>query len=180
MLRLIEGNSDALQAAFEAFIRKACDKEFRGRLAHPGRSFEATMYWFDMPGLWVSFRKPGRYWNAYGFAKPVGFTPVSIDFEVNYPCSGLDRRIAACLAQDETGATVLAHRGKFGAGRVGLTREEGLRYFRLHLPQRMERLQERDLISDVILVGPLINGIESIAEFGRAVVALKQNYPSRS
>jgi len=174
MLRLIDDNIVRFQEQFEQHIQANCTEVIKGQLAHLGRRFDAWLYWFSDPGLWVSFRRPKRYRNAYGFSKPKGTSPVGIDFEINFPLVGINRRIAGALAQDEAGKIYMVHRGKLGGARPGLTKENVLGYFRKHHPQRIVELEEPAGLLTVILVGPLLGGLDEVAEFGRAVLQIEQ------
>ncbi|MGE5580206.1 MAG: hypothetical protein ACM3WU_09210 [Bacillota bacterium] len=173
MLRVVEDKVAEYQEQYEKYVQANRTEETRGQLAHVGRRFDATLYWFSEPGLWVSFRRPRRYWNAYGFAKPRGTSPVGIDFEINFPFVGVDRRIGGALAQDEAGTVYMVHRGKLGGARPGLSKANVLSYFERHHRERIVELKEPQDSSTVILVGPLLGGLDGVAEFGRAVLRIK-------
>jgi hypothetical protein len=68
----------------------------------------------------------------------------------------------------------MVHRGKLGGARPGLTKENVLGYFRKHHPQRIVELEEPAGLLTVILVGPLLGGLDEVAEFGRAVLQIEQ------
>lgn len=171
MLQLIEENVQVLQEEYEAFIRGSCDEVISAEMAYLGRC--GPQYWFESPGIWVSFRRPGRYWNGYGFSKPSDTSRVGIDFEVNYPFNGVNTAVAGALARDDQGTVFLVHRGKFRGGK-GLTQRCSMEYFEQRSPERVAEVIERGRSSRFILVSRLIGGLNDLADFGRAVVDLKQ------
>jgi hypothetical protein len=180
VLRLVEENTRALHKEYEAFVRGSCDEVIHGRMAHPGRQpFAGILYWFESPGIWVSFRQPGRYWNGYGFSKPRGTSPVGIDFEINYAFHGINPALGAALARDDQDTICLVHRGKF-TGKRGLTKERSLEFFEQRFPERLVVALEQGSPTKFILVARLVGGLNDIADFGRAVVVLKQTVGRRS
>lgn len=67
----------------------------------------------------------------------------------------------------------MVHRGKLGGARSGLSKANVLSYFEQHHPERIVELREPQGSSTVILVGPLLGGLDGVAEFGRAVQRIK-------
>lgn len=83
------------------------------------------------------------------------------------------------LARDSEGTVYFVHRGKFAA-RKGLTKEYVLNFFEQCFPDRVVAvLDDKGRHAKFILVARMLDGLSDIADFGRAVVALKQGLGRR-
>lgn len=88
-----------------------------GSQRYQGRYSESTKLW------WVNSTSDGnRYWNPFGVGHPFPGRNVSnsIVVEINFPFSGIDRRIAGAFIESGDGEIWIGHRGKIGGGRRGI------------------------------------------------------------
>jgi len=124
MLKIIqdEGTIRKCQRQFTRSFKSYVDETIPVHLGHPGASIAAKVLWSNHLGIWLfSGRTEGnRYWNAFGAIKPRINTHVPITCEINFPVSGIDRRIGGALARDRKGRIFIVHRGKIGGGKKGI------------------------------------------------------------
>ena len=76
-----------------------------------------------------------RNWNAFGAGPPSLRGSNNISVEVNVALHRADRRVGGLFARDETGNTVLLHRGRIGGGAEGVGQEEFMRWYSMQYPE---------------------------------------------
>lgn len=122
------------------------------RIGFPGGNQLSKVYWVEKLGIWMACDvvEESRYWNAFGTRNPKN-KQVPIVCEVNFPLSGIDRRIGGAVAEDETGRTFLVHRGKIGGGREGI----GPELFWKHFDGKPSVVIDGDRETEVVVIGSL-------------------------
>ena len=90
--------------------------------------FANNTIWFAHQSL--DNAKIPRHWNAFGTGLPALRRSNSITVEVNVALDGVDKRVAGLFALDEeSGNTVLLHRGRIGGGREGVGRTSFMEWY---------------------------------------------------
>ena len=104
-----------------AFRRHGADR-VSTVIGYPGGNHSSKVYWAEDLGIWIAWDviEKSRYWNAFGTWDPKQNRMVPICCEINFPLSGIDRRISGAVAEDERGRPFLVHRGQIGGGRRGI------------------------------------------------------------
>jgi hypothetical protein len=75
-------------------------------------------------------RAEGRYFNPCGIGYPFHVATPAPHVEINFPHSGIDRRIGGAFLEDEDGVRYVSHSGKIGGGAKGVS----LTNFRAYYP----------------------------------------------
>lgn len=90
-----------------------------------GESWRKKVLWSDSLGIWMLAEviEGSRYWNAFGIQNPTRRSDVGITCEINFPLSGINRRVAGAVAEDAAGDLHILHRGRIGGGRAGIGAE---------------------------------------------------------
>lgn len=122
-MRLVQ-DAKKIRLARQAMVRAIKSGETRKVdtvLGFQGESFPAKVLWSELLGIWLypGLIKGSRYWNAFGTG-PMKKGSVDITCEVNFPLSGIDRRIAGAVVEDEANNLYIAHRGRIGGGKAGV------------------------------------------------------------
>ena len=92
---------------------------------HKGNSFHKTVAYSQELDIWwnmedVADGKSGeRYLNTFGIGKPKENRLTHIICEINYPTSGINKKVAAAWIKEE-GEYILVHSGKIAGGRKGI------------------------------------------------------------
>jgi hypothetical protein len=188
MLKIIQEEA-AIRRYQQRFIRSFkpfMDEKIPVHLGHPGASTEAKVLWSGRLGVWLYAGKTqeGRYWNAFGIGKPRIRTHIPITCEINFPVSGIDRRIGGALARDRKGRVFVVHRGRIGGGKKGI----GKSLFADHYRGVWEIMEDGDEETTVALIGALnsprlvrqvtqyvhkINEIKEIASYRSSQLEMK-------
>lgn len=126
-LRVVEDAvvvKDARDRVISAFRRHGADR-VSTVIGYPGGNQSSKVYWAEDLGIWFAWDviEKSRYWNAFGTRNPEENKMVPICCEINFPLSGIDRRISGAVAEDERGRMFLVHRGQIGGGRKGIGAE---------------------------------------------------------
>lgn len=92
------------------------------RVGYSGGNFPDTVSYSSRLNIWVStgISMKNRYWNGFGIEKPQEGAMIPITCEINFPKKGINRTIAGAFAIDDSGETIVLHRGKIGGGRKGI------------------------------------------------------------
>jgi len=102
-------------------FRPFWDRKVPVKIGHQGASFAAQAAWSERLGIWMAVREEqGRYGHIFGTTRPSPGGSVSIACEINFPQNGVDRRIGAAFARDDSGRIYVIHRGKIGGGQKGI------------------------------------------------------------
>ncbi len=124
MLKLIqdEGAIARYQKQFIRRFKPFVDEKIPVKVGHQGASFTAKVLWSNRLGIWRVSPKSGenRYGHIFGTGKPLPASHVPIACEMNFPSSGIDRKIGAAFARDHRGRIFVIHRGKIGGGQKGI------------------------------------------------------------
>jgi endonuclease III len=90
-----------------------------------GESHRKNVLWSDSLGIWMLAEviEGSRYWNAFGIENPTRQSGVGITCEINFPLTGINRRVAGAVAEDTAGDLHILHRGRIGGGRAGIGAE---------------------------------------------------------
>jgi hypothetical protein len=122
-------------------------------IGYPGGNQHSKVYWAEDLGIWFAHTviAKSRYWNAFGTRNPKQHKMVPICCEVNFPLSGIDRRISGAVAEDERGRLFLVHRGQIGGGRKGI----GAKLFWKHFDGERAIVVDGDRETELVLVGSI-------------------------
>jgi hypothetical protein len=127
-----------------ARIRDFCDQLERqlsvncgavqGNISFRPQSWPSTVWWDPARDFWFHFdslqRVPERWWCAYGVSDPGSARgTLTIAVEINFPVTGIDRRIAGAFVEDDQGNVHLVHSGAVGGGRPGISRDSFLTWY---------------------------------------------------
>ena len=104
---------------FARSFRPFQDETIKVRLGHQGASFPARISWSKKLGIWFFCKTTEgvRHWNAFGTGRPHEGSHLPITAEINFPWSGIDRKMGAVFATDGWGRVYAVHRGKIGGGK---------------------------------------------------------------
>lgn len=162
--------------SFKPFI----DRKIPVSLGHQGASILAKVSWSDRLGVWLfsSRISDNRYWNAFGIVRSDLSSHIPITCEINFPSSGIDRRIGGVMACDREGRVFIVHRGKIGGGKKGI----GKSLFENSYRGSWTLLDEGDGESAVALIGELRSPrfVRQVTQFIRKVNAIKDSASSSS
>lgn len=160
---------------FKPFI----DEKIPVNLGHPGGTVKAKVSWSNTLGIWVFQEKisDSRYWHAFGTGKPSRSSHIPTTCEINFPMSGIDRRIGGALAEDRHGRIFVVHRGKIGGGKRGI----GKSLFEDHYRGVWTIMEDGTFESTVALIGVLTSSrfVRQVTQFVRKINRMKdQTYQS--
>jgi hypothetical protein len=98
-------------------------KPVKRNVGWPGGNADMKVFWAEDIGLWYAsaLNPESRYWNAFGTHSPPG-SSLSVSCEVNFPVRGINRSIGGVVVSDGRGNTLIAHRGKIGGGKKGISK----------------------------------------------------------
>lgn len=149
-------------------------------LGHPGGTTKAKVLWSDSLGIWMFQEKisDNRYWHAFGAGKPSASSHIPITCEINFPASGIDRRIGGALAIDRSGKIFVVHRGKLGGGKKGV----GKSLFEDHYRGVWAIMEDGPVETTVALIGILNSPrfVRQVTQFVRKIDTIKNLFSSRS
>ncbi len=140
-------------------VQKQIGAAFRARgtqslanIGYPGGHEDRKVVWVKDLRIWIAQAviHGSRYMNALG-TEPPRPGSLSIVCEINFPISGIDRRINGVVLADERGRTLLAHRGRINVGRKGI----GAQLFWSHYEGRRLTVWDGDRESDVAAVAEI-------------------------
>jgi hypothetical protein len=96
------------------------------KIGFQGGGHECDVYWHGALGVWGLFEPSlakGRYWICYGQQNPADKSMLTITVETNPPFEGVNRRCAGAFLRNDLGDTFIAHNGKVGGGRKGISQK---------------------------------------------------------
>jgi len=128
-------------------------EKVRTVVGYPGGHETVTAHWAEDLGVWFAgdVIANSRYWNAFGTWSPKQDKMVPICCEINFPLSGINRRISGAVAEDERGRLFLVHRGQIGGGRRGI----GAELFWKHFDGSPATVVDGDRDTEVVVVGSI-------------------------
>ena len=182
MLKVVENESAIAryQRRFAQSLRALGAEKIPVKLGHPGASEKAKVAWSERLGIWFFSRKiaGSRYWNAFGIGRPANGESVAITCEINFPISGIDRRMGGAFAEDHAGRTLVVHRGKLGGGRKGV----GKSLFEERYIGVWEVVDDGGEETPVAIAGVLQSprSARQIAQFVRKIARIKESATLRS
>lgn len=107
----------SLQRRFEEKLKSMADEDYEITVGWIGGGVTKKVYYSKELGIWFAFDKvENRYWNIFGLGKPKLQGSNNIIVEINFPCSGIDRRVAGVFVKDNN-RVLVCHRGRIGGGR---------------------------------------------------------------
>lgn len=122
------------------------------RVGYPGGSFEDNVHYSSELDLWIGKQElDNRFWNGFGVGRPIDWNSNSINGEINFPISGINRRVAGVFAIEDSGNVLVLHRGKIGGGKVGI----GKHYFTDNFRGDFVTAIDGDRETEFCLVGEL-------------------------
>lgn len=143
-------------------------------IGYPGGNQSSKVYWAEDLGIWLACEviEKSRYWNAFGTWNPKQNKTVPICCEINFPLSGIDRRIGGAVAEDERGRLFLVHRGHIGGGRKGI----GAELFWKHFDGKPSIVVDGDRETELVVVGSIESPrlLRQIQFFVREVERIKK------
>ncbi|MGQ1947728.1 hypothetical protein ACT3CD_11580 [Geofilum sp. OHC36d9] len=87
----------------------------------PGGSFSDTVRYSNELNIWTSTEIiNNKYWNGFGIGRPFEGRGNSLNGEINFPITGINRSIAGAFAKQDSGEIIVLHRGKIGGGKKGI------------------------------------------------------------
>jgi hypothetical protein len=143
---------DARDQIINAFRRYGAER-VSTVIGYPGGNQSSKVYWAEDLGIWLACDviEKSRYWNAFGTRNPKQNKMVPICCEINFPLSGVDRRIGGAVAEDERGRLFLVHRGQIGGGRKGI----GAELFWKHFDGKPSIVVDGDRETELVVVGSI-------------------------
>lgn len=154
MLRVLNKKNDInnAQKIFLKHFHNIADKDINVIIGYPGGNFKSTVSWIDKLGIWVcSFKRYDRHINLFGIGEPKEGDMIPITCEINFPVSGIDRRIGGAFLTDSTGDIFVAHRGKIGGGKKGI----GKSLFEDQYRGQWEIVEDNGLETEIALISAL-------------------------
>jgi|SRR3972149_4525489 len=143
---------DNAQKIFLKHFFNIVDKEINVTIGYPGGNFKSKISWLAKLGIWVcSFKRSGRHINLFGIGEPEEGDMIPITCEINFPVSGINRRIGGAFLTDSTGDIFVAHRGKIGGGKKGI----GKLLFEDQYRGRWENVEDNGFETEVALISAL-------------------------
>lgn len=94
-----------------------------------GSSDLAISYVKEFDFWWSNSKGNSQYWCPYGLGEPKENQTTTGRCQINYPLKGINRKVAALLAKDNSGKYYLLHSGAVGGGISGNGREGFLNLF---------------------------------------------------
>ena len=124
MLKIIH-EEEAVARYRKQFVRKLrsrLNEKIPVKVGHQGASFPARVNYSGDLDIWMGASKSGenRHGHVFGTNRPAPSDHVSIVCEINFPASGIDRKIGAAFARDPGGKIFAVHRGRIGGGQRGI------------------------------------------------------------
>lgn len=162
------------QGRFVRNLRKFATARIPVRLGHPGAANKRVkVYWSESLDIWFLSRRivGSRYWNGFGIGRPEAGAALAVVCEINFPLSGIDRRMGGAFAEDRVGRLFAVHRGKLGGGRKGV----GKSLFDSSYRGTWEVMDDRGKQTSVAIIGILQSPrfARHISEFVRKIACIK-------
>jgi hypothetical protein len=133
MLEVVQNQREVskYQKLFIKQLKLVCTETVVCKLGYQGYSDKRTVFYSRKFNFWfAAYKSSNRYWNAFGFGRPLPGGNNSITVEINIPFEGIDRSIGGVFAHDSAGEVLLLHRGKIGGGRAGIGKKLFLENYR--------------------------------------------------
>jgi len=128
VLRIV-GSERALKRYARKFVHHflaLAPEKLTVTLGHRGATTTAAVYWLERLGIWFyPAWTEGSYQHLFGLIRAVRRDRALVACEINFPSSGIDRRIGGAFAVDRKGQVYVIHRGHLG-GKRGMGRSHFL------------------------------------------------------
>ncbi|MCX7982624.1 MAG: hypothetical protein N2572_06925 [Syntrophales bacterium] len=179
MLRIVE-DEQAIKRYLRRFLSHFRALPHRKEIlsvGHRGKSYTVRVFWLDSLGIWLARDWRGDYFrHIFGLVPLSSACKVSTTCEINFPRSGIDRRLGGAFALDSAGRVYVIHRGLLG-GRKGMGKGLFLREYR----GVWAEIEEGDRVSSVVVVGDLasVRFPRQVAQFVRQIVEIKEKEEPR-
>jgi hypothetical protein len=132
MLKVIEDAKTvrACQRRLKKAVVAGSTEHKKHMIGYPGGVSRATIYYSKPLNFWMAFETAtGRHFNPCGIGYPFSVGSPAPHIEINFPISGIDRRVAGSFLRDEDGVIYVAHSGKIGGGTKGVGMKAFLEYY---------------------------------------------------
>lgn len=111
-------------------LSKKSGKPYTIKHSTRGGSTKLTIsYIKEFDFWWSNSKSDSQYWCPYGLGKPKENQTTTGRCQINYPLNGINRKVAALFAKDNSGKIYLLHSGAIGGGITGNGREGFLNFF---------------------------------------------------
>ncbi|MGJ8529395.1 hypothetical protein [Maritalea sp.] len=171
------------EQAFEEF-RQAVVRQGRlhpdTHVGWPGGHVIKNVYWFQNANVWcLPLRSPPkkpnecRHWICFGISNPAEVSQHSITLEINPPHSGQGKGPSGAFLKDDRGQLYIAHSGKVGGSKKGMTRAAFIEFCSV---SKKQFINERG--QDMFIFGPFCsnNWIDDLSVFIHEVAAFKEKF----
>lgn len=165
------------EQAFASRMLALTSQETNVTVGFSGQSFPLAVSWSEKLGIWMNFQpRDNGYRNAFGTERPAPGRRTQIACEINFPLTGVNRKIAGVVGTSDRAANLIAHRGKIG-GRTGV----GKSLFINRYAGAWEEFADGGKVSRIALVGQL-DAPEfpwQVADFIKQVDQIKRQVTNR-
>ena len=133
MIELITKQQDIklYHAKFIKQLNSVFKKKIDCQVGYPGGNFVKTVKYSPLLNLWMlTFEADNKYWNGFGSGKPAedGMNPITV--EINFPLSGISRKISCAFAIENKKKILILHRGRIGGSKRGVGKNLFHNHFR--------------------------------------------------
>lgn len=180
MINIVEDEATILKfhKRFQKQLNKHLNRNVDCWVGYPSGSFEDTVKYSIDLDIWLSTRiHDTKYWNGFGVGQPIENKNNSLNGEINFPISGIYRRVAGAFGVEDNGTILVLHRGKIGGGTKGI----GKYFFTDNFRGDFVDAVDRDRESRFCVVGELESKHfpEQVANFIKEIYRVKQliKYP---
>lgn len=114
-----------LVSRFRQILRSSLAREVHAIVGYQGGSMPLTLHWSDDVQMWMGYESTedlylGRFWTVFGLEQPFPDQNMSIVTEINFPITGIDRRLGGVFVMTSADRILVGHRGRIGGGRDGI------------------------------------------------------------
>jgi len=125
------GEIENAHKAFLEILQKNATRKGKIVAGFQGGTNTITACWFESENIWCGYQKLTdvpipRFWNACSVGPEPKWdnvkSSVSITCEINMPLRGAERSIGGAFVIDDSGRLFLAHDGRVGGGKKGISK----------------------------------------------------------
>ncbi|MCB9309487.1 MAG: hypothetical protein H6567_05455 [Lewinellaceae bacterium] len=123
MINIVEEEATILKfyKRFQNHLSTYLNRSVDCWVGYPSGSFEDTVKYSIDLNIWLSTKgHDTKYWNGFGVGQPIENHNNSLNGEINFPISGIYRRVAGAFGIEDKGTILVLHRGKIGGGTKGI------------------------------------------------------------
>lgn len=181
MLKVIENarTIGACQQALKRAVTSLADEAREHRVGYPGGGTDTKIYYLKAFKFWMAFGKAsGRYFNPAGIGYPFDVATPAPSLEMNFPLSGINRRVAGVFLEDDDGERYVGHSGKIGGGAKGVSLTNFVKFYpgtsTVRSGDKVMDAYVRGRLGDPGLVASIVEFTRVSAEFRASVKAAKK------